>query len=197
MIQYRIGTLLPYEQAIKVAQTSCTQILMERSTKSKIVMSQRLTAYLLLSELCDGMLPKMIWSEQGKPQFVDLLLHCSISHTDTGAAAIISDVPIGIDLQMIALVSERRLERVCCDEELVDFRWAMTPKEQNLFFTRIWTAKEAVSKALGTGIGKLSFQDIVVNLQSGIAIANGMQFILFYPPVNLKNTICCIAQEKR
>ncbi len=196
MIQYYVGTLYSYEQAIKRAQTSCKQVLMQHCAKSSTVMAQRLTAYLMLSELCGGMLPKMIWSERGKPLFVELSLYCSLSHTDTGAAAIISDLPIGIDLQVLVLASERRLERVCCDAERVNCRKAVTTEDQNVFFTRVWTAKEAVSKALGTGIGKLSFQDIIVDLESGTATANGKQFTLFYPSVNLKNTICCIAQQK-
>jgi 4'-phosphopantetheinyl transferase len=73
--------------------------------------------------------------------------HWSVAHKRRWAAAVISDQPVGIDIERI---KPRR-------EELFDD--AGTPREWTLLggrtwpaFFRLWTAKEAVLKAYGIGM---------------------------------------------
>lgn len=67
-------------------------------------------------------------------------------------------VGIGVDI-----VSVKRIEKACEKEAFINR--ILTPEEKfkdPYHFAGIWAAKEAVSKALGVGIGSLSFQDISI-----------------------------------
>lgn len=73
----------------------------------------------------------------------------------------------GIDLQEISAIERaykrnpRFAEKVLTTNELAIFQ-AHSGKRQMTYLAGRWSAKEAFSKAMGTGIGKLSFQDIEV-----------------------------------
>ncbi|AEF24615.1 holo-ACP synthase [Streptococcus parauberis] len=73
----------------------------------------------------------------------------------------------GIDLQEISAVekafrrNERFAQKVLTSNELAIFN-GLTGKRQITYLAGRWSAKEAFSKALGTGIGKLSFHHIEV-----------------------------------
>lgn len=77
-----------------------------------------------------------------------------------------SIVGIGTDIvsiQRIARVLERTPDfarRVLTKHELQRFQQHPKPAA---FLAKRWAAKEATAKALGTGIGKVSFQDIVID----------------------------------
>lgn len=73
----------------------------------------------------------------------------------------------GIDLQEIAAI-ERAIEKhprfarkILTDKEEAIFL-QLKGRRQIEFLAGRWSAKEAFSKALGTGIGKLGFQDIEI-----------------------------------
>ena len=74
----------------------------------------------------------------------------------------------GIDLQEIEAITkayernQRFAERVLTEQELLLFKGISNPKRQMSFLTGRWAAKEAYSKALGTGIGKVNFHDIEI-----------------------------------
>lgn len=73
----------------------------------------------------------------------------------------------GIDVQEIAAVAQayekhtRFARRVLTENEFKRFD-ALTGKRQIEYLAGRWAAKEAYSKALGTGIGAVGFQDIEV-----------------------------------
>ena len=85
----------------------------------------------------------------------------NISHSENFVAAVISDNPVGIDVEKLRILPVKSSKKVCCDEELhyifgknkadIDFN-----KEHSLDtikrFLEIWTAKEAYFKCIGTGI---------------------------------------------
>ncbi len=193
MLRYHITSLVPYDKIIQAAEKQCPQIIRERCSPNRDVMEKRLNAYLLLGILCGGSLPEMRWSERGKPLFADDKRYCSLSHTDAGVAAVIADREVGIDLQTLIPFTMMRCQRVCRDAERVYCEWADSPDEKNLRFTRIWSAKEAIVKALGTGIGVLSFRDIKVDIMHGVGKAEGVLFTLQFPEDCPAGTVCCIA----
>ncbi len=195
MLRYHIEALVPYEDVIASATKLCPQILSQRHSDNKDVMAKRLNAYLLLAFLCGGSLPEMAWSEKGKPCFVGDDRCCSLSHTDTGTAAVISDRAVGIDLQTVIPYTEARCQRVCGDAERLFCEWAESSAERELRFTRIWTAKEAIVKALGTGIGAVSFRDIRVDIEHGVGRYQREVFSLCFPEEKLAGTVCCIASK--
>ncbi|API88641.1 holo-ACP synthase [Marinilactibacillus psychrotolerans] len=75
-----------------------------------------------------------------------------------------------IDIGRIKVACERRKgfpERVLTENELFIYQ-RLTGKRRVEFLAGRFSAKEAFSKALGTGIGKVGFHDIeVLNSQSG------------------------------
>ncbi|MBM7635354.1 holo-ACP synthase [Streptococcus saliviloxodontae] len=79
----------------------------------------------------------------------------------------------GIDLQEISAIKkayEKHQEfakRVLTEKELAVFN-GYSGKRQMEYLAGRWAGKEAFSKAMGTGIGKLGFQDIeILNDQKG------------------------------
>lgn len=76
--------------------------------------------------------------------------HWSVSHKPRCVAAVVSKGRIGIDVEEIRPRTEDIFRLVASDEE-----WRLhTDRSWDTFF-RYWTAKEAVLKAVGIGIGGL------------------------------------------
>lgn len=76
--------------------------------------------------------------------------HWSIAHTREWAAAVVSREPAGIDLEKIRPRREGVFESVASANE-----WQGVGERSWDSFFRMWTAKEAVLKANGKGIGWL------------------------------------------
>ena len=74
----------------------------------------------------------------------------------------------GIDLQEISAVwqayerRERFASKVLTKKELERFEKLASQKRQAEYLAGRWAAKEAFAKAMGTGIGQVTFQDIEV-----------------------------------
>ena len=91
---------------------------------------------------------KMEYNEHGKP-FLPNGPFFSISHCKAGIAVAVDEQPIGIDIESIRHADEDLIERTMNEEEQRLIRSAAQPDRM---FTRLWTQKEAVVKAEGTGI---------------------------------------------
>jgi acyl transferase domain-containing protein/phosphopantetheinyl transferase len=94
--------------------------------------------------------------EQGRPFFLGseeaTLPYLSIAHTSGSAVAIVSDRPVGIDLESAGRDTRSILaEFTTGDERALLERLAPLYAEENVE-TRLWCAKEAVGKALGMGL---------------------------------------------
>ena len=79
----------------------------------------------------------------------------------------------GIDIEELASIQnavEKRegfARRVLTDKEMERFS-SLKGRRQIEYLAGRWSAKEAFSKAMGTGIGKLSFQDLeILNNERG------------------------------
>lgn len=75
----------------------------------------------------------------------------SVSHKRHWVAAVVADAPVGIDIEHIA-PRPRKLHDALAD----DAEWELMGDRSWLSFFRLWTAKEAVLKAAGTGIAGLA-----------------------------------------
>ena len=96
------------------------------------------------------------YNKYGKPflsatgqDLKDKLPYFSISHCKDGIAVAIDDEPIGIDIESIRTAQADLIERVMNDEEQQLIYEAAEPDR---VFTKLWTQKEAIVKAQGTGI---------------------------------------------
>ena len=85
------------------------------------------------------------FTDSGKPYFEDRQdLYFSLSHSGTVAAAALSDVPVGLDVEKIRESYRESLINRC-----------LSPEEKAVYdgdFTRVWCRKEALAKLSGEGI---------------------------------------------
>ena len=112
-------------------------------------------AYLLL---CQGLRreygieepPVFEYGEHGKPAIVGHPEICfNMSHCREAALCVLSDRPVGVDVESIRSYSESLARYTMNDEEMQLILKARRPEVE---FTRLWTLKEAVVKRSGEGI---------------------------------------------
>jgi 4'-phosphopantetheinyl transferase len=77
--------------------------------------------------------------------------HWSLSHTVDYVAAVTAEHPVGIDIERIRPFTEELKQRVAGSQE-----WALGAELDQTLPCRYWTAKEAVLKAAGAGLGGLA-----------------------------------------
>ena len=108
----------------------------------------------LESERMNELMDEWEYNEYGKPSFhlspLTSHLYFSISHCKEGIAVAVDDKPIGIDIESIRHADEELIERTMNESERQLIAKANANADRT--FTRLWTQKEAVVKALGTGI---------------------------------------------
>jgi 4'-phosphopantetheinyl transferase len=112
-------------------------------------------AYLLL---CEGLrkelgveeLPVFEYGEHGKPSIVGHPEICfNMSHCREAAICVLSDKPVGVDIESIRQYSESLAHYTMNDSEMALIEKAERPEVE---FIRLWTLKEAVLKHSGEGI---------------------------------------------
>ncbi|EET62358.1 phosphopantetheinyl transferase family protein [Marvinbryantia formatexigens DSM 14469] len=95
-------------------------------------------------------LPDIAADEMGKPYFPGMpQLFFNYSHCREGILCGISDAPIGVDLEPVREHKESLVRRVCHPREAALLQ---ETEQKNPALTKIWVAKEAYLKYLGTGI---------------------------------------------
>ena len=129
----------------------------EQALKFKHEQGQRLCvlAYLLLKQalsetygITDN--PIFEYNEHGKPSIVDHPEICfNLSHCKEAAVCVISDQPIGVDVESIREFKESLVNYTMNDDEIAQINSAEHPAAA---FIRLWTMKEATMKLIGTGI---------------------------------------------
>lgn len=76
-------------------------------------------------------------------------IHFNLSHCREAVACVISDQPVGIDVESVRPLSESLVSYTMSDEEQQAIYGADNPA---VAFTRLWTMKEARMKLTGEGI---------------------------------------------
>lgn len=96
-----------------------------------------------------------VYNEHDKPFMQNALgdriegIDFNISHCKNAIAVVLSDRPVGVDVESFRHAEEALLRRTMNPEEQADVCAAIDPAEA---FTRLWTRKEAVLKLRGTGL---------------------------------------------
>ena len=129
----------------------------EQALKFKHEQGQRLCvlAYLLLKQaLREGYgiteNPVFEYNEHGKPSIVGHPeIFFNLSHCKEAAVCVISDQPIGVDVESIREFKESLVNYTMNDDEIAQINSAEHPAAA---FIRLWTMKEATMKLIGTGI---------------------------------------------
>ena len=129
----------------------------EQALKFKHEQGQRLCvlAYLLLKQaLREGYgiteNPVFEYNEHGKPSIVGHPeIYFNLSHCKEAAICVVSDQPVGVDVEGIREYKESLVNYTMNDEEIAQIKTAENPAAA---FIRLWTMKEATTKLIGTGI---------------------------------------------
>lgn len=129
----------------------------EQALKFKFEQGQRLCvlAYQLLKEglqkeygITDN--PIFEYNEHGKPSIVGHPeIFFNLSHCKEAAICVISDKPVGVDVESIREFKDSLVNYTMNDEEKAEMASSSNPAAT---FIRLWTMKEATSKLIGTGI---------------------------------------------
>jgi phosphopantetheinyl transferase (holo-ACP synthase) len=98
--------------------------------------------------------PQCLYDDLGKPYLLDVDRHISISHSDLWCAAMISDQPCGVDVQVYSDTVRRIADRFLTPEDLLAVQHA---EEDLLYLHLLWGAKECLYKAYGKR--KLGFRE--------------------------------------
>ena len=99
-------------------------------------------------------LGELLKDERGAP-FPFAGIYWSLSHKPKYVAAVVSKNRVGIDIEEIKPRPESLFARVASDEE-----WELQERSWDTLF-RYWTAKEAILKVIGIGIGGLKICRII------------------------------------
>lgn len=83
-------------------------------------------------------------------------IYWSISHKSEYVGGVVATKPVGIDIEKKRPVNAGLMEKIAGQAE-----WALIGDRTTINFLRIWTAKEAVLKAMGVGFTGLSKCHIV------------------------------------
>jgi len=112
-------------------------------------------AYLLL---CEGLRreygltekPVFGYGAHGKPFLLEHPeIHFSLSHCREAVLCVVSDRPVGADIESVREYRESLVRYTMNDDEVADIVHSACPA---LIFTRYWTMKEAVVKLSGEGL---------------------------------------------
>lgn len=118
---------------------------------------EHLGAYLLLRDYletnCFLSSPdmEMTYNEFGKPFFKNIPKYFSISHSHGIIVVVVSNNPIGIDIELLDESKLKLIKKVFTEEEMKVYN-TLSKDEKVEYFFEIWTSKEAIGKKEGTGI---------------------------------------------
>lgn len=99
----------------------------------------------------------LAFNEHGKPYLKDYpAWHFSLSHSGSFAVCVLSNAPVGVDVQQIRPMNYQALaDRYFPEQEATLLRESDEARRQALFF-RFWTEKESLLKMHGVGLSGLS-----------------------------------------
>lgn len=94
--------------------------------------------------------PIFEYNEHGKPSIVGHPeIYFNLSHCKEAVVCVISDKPVGVDVESIREYKESLVRYTMNDEEIREIEPSENPAAT---FIRLWTMKEATMKLIGTGI---------------------------------------------
>lgn len=97
---------------------------------------------------------KCLYDDFGKPYLEGINKHISVSHSELWCAAMISDQPCGVDIQVYSETVRRIADRFLTPDDLVRIEQADKPLQ---LLHLLWGAKECIYKAYGRR--KLGFRE--------------------------------------
>jgi len=142
---------------------------------------QNLLAYMLL---CKGLQkeygitepPVFEYEKHGKPHIIGHPdIHFSISHCKVAVACVISDNPVGIDIESLRPVKESVIRYSMNEKEAEQIQKAENPNRE---FIKFWTQKEAFLKQSGIGIND-NMRDALQNIEDAEIITTEAEHYIY------------------
>ena len=94
--------------------------------------------------------PQFIYGSHGKPALKNHPeIHFNLSHCDEAAVCLVSNCPVGIDVESIRPFDSELAAATMNPEEI---RIILSSPNPSIAFTRFWTMKESLLKLTGEGI---------------------------------------------
>ena len=94
--------------------------------------------------------PVFEYNEHGKPLIIGHPeIFFNLSHCKEAAICVVSDQPVGVDVESIREYKDSLAEYTMNEDELHQIKNSTHPAAT---FIRLWTMKEATTKLIGTGI---------------------------------------------
>ena len=123
--------------------------------------------YKMLKECFNILNPIVLKTENGKPYVENEGVHFSISHTNGLAVCVVADTPVGVDCERIVTKSSEEIQKFA-NRFFVENEISLL--ENGVFssndFFKLWTAKEATIKKLGTNLSDIKNIDVTLeNIQ--------------------------------
>lgn len=132
----------------------------------------------------------------GKPRLADLPgLHFNLSHAGPWLLCAVHDRPVGIDVEEERLLGPLPADQAMTPEELRHHA-ALAPAEARAYFFRVWTLKESLLKALGTGLGVDPRQFRLAWSDAGVTACRGPRSMDAWPlaelpmPAGVRASVC-------
>ena len=133
----------------------------------------------------------------GKPYFTDSDILFNISHSGNYAAAAVSSIPIGVDVQIVRPVKDNIIAKLCRGKELeyID----KSGDDKSRAFIRLWTLKESYIKATGDGMtfpmDEINFDisDFDDSVFGRVSNREGVYFLRDYNDFVL--AVCCLSDK--
>ena len=158
--------MMSHERRRKV--DSCLFIKDKRlSLGAGILMDKGLSAY----DLCERE-TAVSYRENGKPYLPGCPhIHFNLSHSGSRALAAFAGVETGCDIEQIQQADLALAQRFFTRKEYDFIAGQQGSEEQNEAFFRLWTLKESLLKAVGTGLSlSLDAFEITISPQGKIAV---------------------------
>jgi len=115
-----------------------------------------------------------LYDEFGKPYLPGIDKHISVSHSGLWCAAMISEQPCGVDIQVYSDTVQRIADRFLTESDLMHAQKAADPLR---YLHLLWGAKECVYKAYGKR--KLGFREHIFIPSIDTETGRGLGEILF------------------
>ncbi len=144
-----VETFLPF-----ISKEKQKRLISLKSDRQQIItiVGELLIKYALCRETHIAMSElKISYGDLGKPLCYQSELYFNLSHTGDYIAVVVSDYPVGIDIEKIKNVNKRIAKRFFSKAEN-EFLDDSPVDEYKYNFFKVWTAKESYVKAVGTGI---------------------------------------------
>ena len=120
----------------------------------------------------------------------------NLSHSGDMALCVISDVPVGCDIEQVKDAPFAVAKRVFTAKERRYLDEASNPEEANRRFFRLWTMKESYLKMTGEGLG-FSPAHLEINPMSAIVLRDGVPQNCEFYTVSLDNYEIAICQNTK